>query len=76
MRVSARNNIIHSIKQMKTQLFCLATKCAIPTNDEMPCICTVLGFTVCYQMKCLNGCNCCMSEGAIKNLHDNLLAKS
>jgi hypothetical protein len=64
---------VHAFCSARTQMFCLATKCAIPTNDEMPCICNVLGFTCCYQMKLLNGCNCCSSEGELQKMHDKLL---
>ena len=38
------------------QLFCLDLRCALPFDDEVPCLCAALGLTMMKDFKCLCSC--------------------
>ena len=35
------------------QFFCLDFRAAFPCDDEVPCMLTVLGLTICHSWKCV-----------------------
>eukprot|EP00931_Biecheleriopsis_adriatica_P027319 TRINITY_DN16454_c0_g1_i2.p1 TRINITY_DN16454_c0_g1~~TRINITY_DN16454_c0_g1_i2.p1 ORF type:complete len:153 (+),score=26.48 TRINITY_DN16454_c0_g1_i2:99-557(+) len=35
---------------------CIDERCAMPCNEDVPCLCTFLGLTCCYKWKCHVAC--------------------
>ena len=43
------------------QLFCLDLRCALPFDEDVPCVCAVLGLTLMKEFKCI--CKCADKMG-------------
>jgi hypothetical protein len=42
--------------QLKEQLCCINARCALPTDDEVPCIFAMCFITCCYKWSCKPAC--------------------
>ena len=51
--------------EIQSQFFCCDHRCALPCNDDVPCMFTVLGLTCFYDYQC-QSCLACKSVGDLK----------